>query len=121
MNICVIGCGYVGLVTGTVFADLGNEVMCVDVIEEKMQQLNNGIMPIYEPGLQEMVQRNLADNRLSFGTSLEKGMDRAEIVFICVGTPPKENGETDLSQVEAAARGIARFLRKYTVIVNKST
>lgn len=121
MNICVVGCGYVGLVTGTVFADLGNEVMCVDVIEEKMQQLNNGIMPIYEPGLQEMVQRNLADHRLSFGTSVEKGMDRAEIVFICVGTPPKENGETDLSQVEAAARGIARYLRKYTVIVNKST
>jgi len=121
MNICVIGCGYVGLVTGTVFADLGNEVMGVDVIEEKIQQLNNGIMPIYEPGLQEMVQRNLADHRLAFGTSLEKGMDRAEIVFICVGTPPKENGETDLSQVEAAARGIARFLRKYTVIVNKST
>ena len=92
MNICVIGCGYVGLVTGTVFADLGNEVMGVDVIEEKIQQLNNGIMPIYEPGLQEMVQRNLADHRLAFGTSLEKGMDRAEIVFICVGTPPRKMG-----------------------------
>jgi UDPglucose 6-dehydrogenase len=121
MNICVIGCGYVGLVTGAVFADLGNEVVCVDVVEEKIRQLNNGVMPIYEPGLQEMVQRNLADRRLSFSTSLEIGMDKAEIVFICVGTPPKENGETDLSQVEAAARGIARYLRRYTVIVNKST
>jgi UDPglucose 6-dehydrogenase len=121
MHICVIGCGYVGLVTGAVFADLGNEVVCVDVIEEKITQLNNGIMPIYEPGLQEMVQRNLADRRLCFTTGLEGGMDKAEIIFICVGTPPKENGETDLSQVEAAARGIARYLRRYTVIVNKST
>lgn len=121
MNICVIGCGYVGLVTGAVFADLGNEVACVDVVAEKITQLHNGIMPIYEPGLQEMVQRNLADRRLSFSTSLEVGMDKAEIIFICVGTPPKDNGETDLSQVEAAARGIARYLRRYTVIVNKST
>jgi UDPglucose 6-dehydrogenase len=121
MNICVIGCGYVGLVTGTVFADLGNEVVCIDVIEDRIRQLNSGIMPIYEPGLQELVQRNLADHRLSFATSLEKGMDKAEILFICVGTPPQENGETDLSQVEAAARGIARYLRRYTVIVNKST
>jgi UDPglucose 6-dehydrogenase len=121
MNICVIGCGYVGLVTGAVFADLGNEVVCVDVVEEKVGQLNNGIMPIYEPGLQEMVQRNLADRRLAFSASLEVGMDKAEIIFICVGTPPKENGETDLSQVEAAARGVARYLRRYTVIVNKST
>jgi UDPglucose 6-dehydrogenase len=121
MNICVIGCGYVGLVTGAVFADLGNEVVCVDVMEEKINQLNNGLMPIYEPGLQEMVQRNLADRRIGFSTSLEVGMDKAEILFICVGTPPKENGETDLSQVEAAARGIARYLRRYTVIVNKST
>ncbi len=121
MDICVIGCGYVGLVTGAVFADLGNEIVCVDVVEEKIRQLNNAIMPIYEPGLQEMVQHNLGDRRLSFTTSLEVGMDKAEIVFICVGTPPKENGETDLSQVEAAARGIARYLRRYTVIVNKST
>jgi UDPglucose 6-dehydrogenase len=121
MNICVIGCGYVGLVTGAVFADLGNEVVCVDVLEEKINQLNNGIMPIYEPGLQEMVQHNLADRRVGFSTSLEVGMDKAEIIFICVGTPPKDNGETDLSQVEAAARGIARYLRRYTVIVNKST
>jgi UDPglucose 6-dehydrogenase len=121
MNLCVIGCGYVGLVTGAVFADLGNEVVCVDVLEDKVGQLNNGVMPIYEPGLQEMVQRNLTDRRLSFSVSLEAGMDKAEIIFICVGTPPKENGETDLSQVEAAARGVARYLRRYTVIVNKST
>jgi len=111
----------VGLVTGAAFADLGNDVMCVDVMEEKIRQLTHGVMPIYEPGLQEMVQRNLADQRLSFDTSLERGMDTAEIIFICVGTPPKQNGETDLSQVEAAARGIARYLRRYTVIVNKST
>lgn len=121
MNICVVGCGYVGLVTGAVFADLGNEVVSIDVMEERIGQLNQGLMPIYEPGLQEMVQRNLADRRISFSTSLEVGMDKAEIIFICVGTPPSENGATDLSQVEAAARGIARYLRRYTVIVNKST
>jgi UDPglucose 6-dehydrogenase len=82
MHICVIGCGYVGLVTGAVFADLGNEVDCVDVMEERIDQLNNGIMPIYEPGLQEMVQRILSDRRICFHTSLEAGMDKAEIVFI---------------------------------------
>lgn len=78
MNICVIGCGYVGLVTGAVFADLGNEVVCVDVMEDRINQLNNGFMPIYEPGLQEMVQRNLADRRVCFSTSLEGGMDKAD-------------------------------------------
>ena len=91
MNICVIGCGYVGLVTGAVFADLGNEVICVDVLEERITQLKNGLMPIYEPGLQEMVQRNLADRHISFSTSLEVGMDKAEIIFICVGTSKERN------------------------------
>ncbi|MBI2877280.1 MAG: UDP-glucose/GDP-mannose dehydrogenase family protein [Candidatus Tectomicrobia bacterium] len=121
MDLCIIGVGYVGLVTGAVFADLGNEMVCVDIIDEKIRQLNEGVIPIYEPGLEEMIHRNMKDRRISFTTSLEEGMRRAEIIFICVGTPPKQNGETDLSYVEAAAKGIARHLERYKIIVNKST
>jgi len=121
MNICVIGVGYVGLVTGAVFADLGNEVICIDVVEEKIKMLQEGKIPIYEPGLEEMVVRNTKDNRLFFSTSIAKGVKRAEIIFICVGTPPRANGETDLSYVEAAAKGIAEAMDSYKIIVNKST
>ena len=121
MNICVIGTGYVGLVTGAVFSDLGNEVTCVDKIKEKINSLNKGIMPIYEPGLEEMVKRNVVDNRLFFLTDLHGAVEKAEIIFICVGTPPKDNGETDLSFVEDAAKGIAKFINGYKIIVNKST
>jgi len=121
MNICVIGTGYVGLVTGVVFADLGNDVVCVDKIAAKVDGLNKGIMPIYEPGLEEMVGRNVADGRLTFTTDLEASVTKAEIVFIAVGTPPREDGSTDLSYVEDAAKGIARSLNSYKVIVNKST
>lgn len=121
MNICVIGTGYVGLVTGTVFADLGNDVTCVDKIKEKIDSLNKGIMPIYEPGLEEMVKRNVVDNRLFFSTDLNRSVEKAEIIFICVGTPPKDNGETDLSFVEDAAKGIAKSINGYKIIVNKST
>ena len=121
MNICVIGVGYVGLVTGAVFADLGNEVICIDVVEEKIKMLQEGKIPIYEPGLEEMVVRNTKDNRLFFSTSIAKGVKRAEIIFICVGTPPRANGETDLSYVEAVAKGIAEAMDSYKIIVNKST
>ena len=121
MNICVIGVGYVGLVTGAVFADLGNEVICIDVVEEKIKMLQEGKIPIYEPGLEEMVVRNTKDNRLFFSTSITKGVKRAEIIFICVGTPPRANGETDLSYVEAVAKGIAEAMDSYKIIVNKST
>jgi UDPglucose 6-dehydrogenase len=121
MNICVIGTGYVGLVTGSVFADLGNEVVCVDKDEAKVAMLVRGEMPIYEPGLEEMVERNVADHRLSFTTDLSSAVKRAEVVFICVGTPPKENGDPDMSFVEAAATSVARAMDRYKVIVNKST
>lgn len=121
MDICVIGLGYVGLVTGAVFADLGNEVICVDAVEEKVERLRRGKMPIYEPGLEEMVVANSKDGRLTFTTDLGEGVRRAEIIFICVGTPPKDNGETDLSQVEAVAREIGRHMNGYKVVVNKST
>src|SRR5262245_4681973 len=121
MNICVVGSGYVGLVTGAVFADLGNEVTCVDNVPEKIAMLEAGRIPIYEPGLEEMVARNVADGRLAFTTDLAAAVKRAVIVFITVGTPPKEDGETDLGAVEAVAREIGQAMERYTVIVNKST
>ncbi len=121
MQVGVFGTGYVGLVTGAVFADLGNDVICVDIIKEKIDLLRRGEMPIYEPGLEEMVHRNVADNRLSFSTDLDETVRASDIIFICVGTPPRDNGETDLSFVEQAAKAIARSINHYKVIVNKST
>ena len=121
MNICVVGTGYVGLVTGAVFADLGNDVICVDNDAAKITELLAGTMPIYEPGLEEMVTRNLTDERLTFTTDLKAAVRRSVIVFITVGTPPKADGQTDLSAVEAVARGIAQAMERYTVVVNKST
>jgi UDPglucose 6-dehydrogenase len=121
MNIAVVGTGYVGLVTGAVFADLGNDVVGVDKDAGKIEMLRAGRMPIYEPGLEELVQRNMADGRLSFSTDLGQAVRRADIVFIAVSTPPKATGESDLSAVEDVALGIARALDRYKVIVNKST
>jgi UDPglucose 6-dehydrogenase len=121
VNICVVGTGYVGLVTGAVFADLGNDVICVDNDPRKIADLAAGRMPIYEPGLEEMVARNTADGRLAFGTDLTAAVRRSVIVFITVGTPPKPDGQADLSAVEDVARGIARAMERYIVVVNKST
>jgi UDPglucose 6-dehydrogenase len=121
LNICVIGTGYVGLVTGVVFADLGNEVVCVDKLEEKIALLKAGVMPIYEPGLEEMVARNADEGRLTFTNDLEGAVRKSDVVFICVGTPPRADGSTDMGQVESAARGIAAAMDRYKVIVNKST
>jgi UDPglucose 6-dehydrogenase len=121
VNICVVGAGYVGLVTGAVFADLGNEVVCVDNIADKISALQSGHLPIYEPGLEEMVARNVGDGRLSFSTDLAAAVRKSVIVFIAVGTPPKVDGGTDLSAVEAVARAIGRAMDRYTVVVNKST
>jgi UDPglucose 6-dehydrogenase len=121
MNICVVGTGYVGLVTGAVFADLGNDVLCVDNDAAKIADLAAGRMPIYEPGLEEMVARNVADGRLGFTTDLPSAVRRSVIVFITVGTPPKADGQTDLGAVEDVARGIAEAMERYTVVVNKST
>jgi UDPglucose 6-dehydrogenase len=121
VNICVVGTGYVGLVTGAVFADLGNDVVCVDNDPAKIADLIAGRMPIYEPGLEEMVSRNSADARLSFTTDLTAAVRRSVIVFITVGTPAKAGGQTDLSAVESVARGIGQAMERYTVVVNKST
>jgi UDPglucose 6-dehydrogenase len=121
MNLCVVGTGYVGLVTGAVFADLGNDVVCVDKAQDKIEALRAGRMPIYEPGLEEMVARNVADGRLAFTMDLPATVRQADVIFIAVGTPPKEHGETDLSQVEAVAAEIGRAMDRYKVVVNKST
>src|SRR5919108_5247833 len=121
MNICVVGTGYVGLVTGAVFADLGNDVVCVDNDTVKIADLEAGRMPIYEPGLEEMVARNVADRRLSFTTDLPTAVRRSVIVFITVGTPPKSDGQTDLAAVEDVARAIGEAMERYTVVVTKST
>ncbi len=121
MKIAVVGTGYVGLVTGACFADMGNEVICVDIDKDKIKKLENGIIPIYEPGIEEMVMRNKHAKRLSFTTELKEAIKKCQIIFVCVGTPPKESGEADLSYVENVARVIAEVMDSYKVIVEKST
>ncbi|KPL25311.1 MAG: UDP-glucose 6-dehydrogenase [Anaerolineae bacterium SM23_84] len=120
-GICVVGIGYVGLVTGACLADLGNRVVCLDVVEEKVDRLRRGVLPIFEPGLQEIVLRNHTAGRLEFTTSYDQGLKEAEFVFIAVGTPSGTNGEADLSFVRHAAEEVARRLAQPTIIVNKST
>jgi UDPglucose 6-dehydrogenase len=121
-TICVIGTGYVGLVTGTCFSDMGNQVICVDIIPEKIERLKQGIMPIYEPGLEEMVERNARAGRLHFTTSYSEGLDNCDFIFIAVNTPTgSSQGGADMRYVESAARGIAQELDHLAVIINKST
>ncbi len=120
-NIAVIGVGYVGLVTGACFADLGNKVVALDINEEKIEGLKQGIMPIYEPGLAEVVERNVRAGRLSFTTSYAEAIKDAEFVFICVGTPSGVDGEADLQYVRQAAESIAEVMDHELIIVNKST
>ena len=121
MNLAVIGTGYVGLVAGTCFAETGNDVVCVDIDEEKIAMLRSGRVPIYEPGLEEMVRRNAEDQRLSFTTELASAVKKAEIIFIAVGTPQSTTGHANLSYVEATARGIGKALNGFKIIVTKST
>jgi len=120
-KICVIGAGYVGLVTGTCFADLGNQVICVDIDEEKIAKLKAGTIPFYEPGLEEMVRRNAQSGRLRFTTSYPEGIKEAEFVFIAVNTPSGAEGEADLKYIRMAAEGIAKVMDHPLIIVNKST
>jgi UDPglucose 6-dehydrogenase len=120
-NICVVGTGYVGLVTGTCFADLGNNVVAVDIDEKKVADLRAGKMPIYEPGLAEMVARNVGAGRMHFSQSYEEGLKDAEFVFICVGTPQGVDGEADLKYVRSAAETIAKTMDKPLIVINKST
>ena len=120
-NITVIGTGYVGLVTGACFAELGNKVICVDNDKEKINKLNSLIMPIYEPGLEEIVRRNAKKGRLSFSHSIKKAVSESLIVFIAVGTPPKEDGDADLTAIEKVSQAIALNMNSYKLIVGKST
>jgi UDPglucose 6-dehydrogenase len=119
MKICVVGTGYVGLVTGVCMADLGNDMICVDVDEKKIANLNKNILPIYEPGLEEMVKRNRG--RLTFTTNLKEGVKKSDIIFIAVGTPQKDNGEANLTYVKEVAKEIGKYINGYKVIVDKST
>lgn len=121
MKVTVVGTGYVGLVSGTCLAEVGNDVLCLDVDPEKIRVLNEGGIPIFEPGLLDMVRRNVAAGRLRFTTSVEESVAHGSIQFIAVGTPPDEDGSADLQYVTAAARNIGRFMTGYKVVVDKST
>ena len=122
MKLCMIGTGYVGLVSGVCFADLGNEVICVDNNRDKINQLTKGKIPIYEPGLSELVIKNYKNKRLNFSTNLKKSVNDSDIIFICVGTPTKKGGNTaDLSQIYSVAKEISSSINKFKIIVTKST
>ena len=121
MKLAVVGTGYVGLVAGTCFAESGNDVICVDIDENKIEMLNTGKVPIYEPGLEEMVRRNAQDQRLTFTTDLASSVKNSQIIFIAVGTPQGPTGDANLEYVKATAKGIARAMDSFKIIVTKST
>lgn len=121
MKIAIVGTGYVGLVSGACFAEMGLDITCVDIDRKKIDALNNGVIPIYEPGLEALVQRNVRAGRLHFTTDLTECLDHVEVVFSAVGTPPDEDGSADLKYVLEVARTFGRHIKKYTVLVTKST
>jgi UDPglucose 6-dehydrogenase len=121
VNITIVGTGYVGLVTGTALAEMGNSVFCVDIDEKKVEGMKNGVVPIYEPGLEEMFLRNIQANRLHFTTNLKEALEKSEVIFLALPTPPGEDGSADLSYVLKVANDIGDLLTDYKVIVNKST
>lgn len=121
MHIAVIGTGYVGLVTGACFAEFGVDVTCVDIDQEKIARLSAGEMPIYEPGLEQLVTKNMQSGRLRFTTDIKRAVEEALVIFLAVGTPPKADGSPDMSYVESAARSVAQHMNGYKVIVTKST
>ena len=117
MKLCMIGTGYVGLVSGVCFSDLGNDVICVDKDLKKIENLKKGIIPIYEPGLAELVSKNYNNNRLKFSTNLKDSVLKSDVIFICVGTPTKKNGNhADLSQVYNVAKEISKSITKFKII-----
>ena len=121
MKVAIVGSGYVGLVTGTCFAEVGIEVVCVDIDKKKIDNLKNGIIPIYEPGLEEMVHRNMKKERLKFTTSIAEALEDCEVIFSAVGTPPDEDGSADLQYVISVARDCGKHMKDYLLIVTKST
>lgn len=121
MHITIVGTGYVGLVTGSCFADVGNQVLCIDTDVDKIEGLNNGEIPIFEPGLDKMVMENISAGRLRFSTDIAEGVEHGEVLFIAVGTPPDEDGSADLQHILAVGRDIGQHIEDYKVVVNKST
>ncbi|MDB3924794.1 UDP-glucose/GDP-mannose dehydrogenase family protein [Candidatus Pelagibacter sp.] len=122
MKLCMIGTGYVGLVSGVCFSDLGNDVICVDKDQDKINNLQKGIIPIYEPGLEELVLKNYKNKKLKFSTDLKNSIKKSDIVFICVGTPTKKNGNgADLSQIYSVSKEISKSINKFKIIITKST
>ena len=121
MQIAIIGTGYVGLVTGTCFAETGNKVICIDIDEKKINKLKEGVSPIYEPGLDVLLERNIKEKRLSFTTSLPDGIKDAKVIFLALPTPPGKDGSADLQYVLDVAESLSKIITSYTVIVNKST
>ena len=122
MKLCMIGTGYVGLVSGVCFSDLGNEVICVDKNKKKIDNLQKGIIPIYEPGLSELVHKNYKNQRLKFSSNIKESVSKSDIIFICVGPPTKKNNsEADLSQIYDVSKEISKSISKFKIIVTKST
>jgi UDPglucose 6-dehydrogenase len=121
MKLTLIGTGYVGLVTGTCFAEVGHDVICVDNNSDKVKLLQSGGIPIYEPGLEELVRKNVAAGRLRFTDSTQEGVEQSDVIFIAVPTPPQEDGSVDLSFIERVARDIAQSMTGYKIVVDKST
>ncbi len=121
MNIAILGIGYVGLTTSAMLAELGHGIIGIDIDESKIKEINQGIIPIYEPGLDVLIHKNIKSKRLVYSTDIKEAIKKSEVIFICVGTPPKENGEADLSYVENVARCIAEHMDSYKIIVEKST
>ena len=121
MNIAVVGTGYVGLVTGTCFAETGNNVICVDINEKKVESLKNGKIPIFEPGLDMLFERNTKEGRLHFTTNLSEAVSQSQIIFLALPTPPGEDGSADLSYIMGVARDLSKIITDYKVIVDKST
>src|SRR6266850_1956042 len=121
MKLTIIGTGYVGLVTGTCFAEVGHQVTCVDKDEAKVKLLKGGGMPIYEPGLEDLVKKNVAAARLSFTTSTQEGVEKSDVIFIAVPTPPQPDGSVDLSFMESVSREVAQSMTSYKIVVDKST
>jgi len=121
MNIAIVGSGYVGLVSGVCFAQIGHKVICVDIDEEKIKKLKMGKVPIYEPGLEALLKKNLKNKRLKFTTSIKEATQKSTAIFIAVGTPSKKNGDADLTYVENVARQVASNMDDYKLIIEKST
>ena len=121
MKIGVIGTGYVGLVVGTCFAETGNDVVCIDIDKKKVAMLRKGKSPIFEPGLVELLRKNIREKRLSFSTELGHGVEQSEVIFLALPTPPSDDGSADLSHVLGVAKEMAKHMNGYKVIVNKST